>query len=382
MRGLLAAGLLVLQVPALVDGLPNPLQVDRDSASASASTQTSLSSGPSTQIKTPALALPNDELVTGESTTLERELADLHVLRVQLAELEKEVSSRETWLAQATGLTPHRPPPSIADCDSLRCIVQALRCKAAHAASALLNTASSDTNHANITHHPSRNTTTLVEIPVPPWRTNGTRTAPPGSLTSAPIPAVVEDGVVGGSDDPPLALLLLLVGLAGLACLGTQLALSCCRVGRQGLAGALPPPVTVTRRGPGWWRAVWEQRLVDGASLWRRSGQRGGVQVRLGEEEGYGNGEGYEYRDEKGPCYLDEKTAHAHALYEAGGDEEEERDGERDMESECASEAEEEEEELTLGEELASFRAALDLVEGIVAAEEQRARERESDALR
>ncbi|KAK4238080.1 hypothetical protein C8A03DRAFT_44132 [Achaetomium macrosporum] len=364
-------------------------QLDRDTDSAT--TQTTLSSGPSTQIGTPTLTPHDNEPAKDESTTLSRELADLHVLRVQLAELEKEVSNRETWLAEATGLKPsYRPSSSIAECDSLRCFVQALLRKAAYAASAVLNTDSSNNNNnndADITHSSNRNATSLVTIPLPLWRTDdGTRTAHPTSpAMSAPIPAdrdhrpqpaaEVEDEFVGGIDDSPVALFILLVGFVALACLGMEIIpYCCCRVERgggnlleiRGTGGLLPPPVTATGR-PGWWRT----------GFWER---RGGGQIRLREEDGNRNGYGYECRDEKDGCYLDEKTA-PHALYEDGGDDE---DGESDVKSESGCEAEEEEEELTLGEELASFRAALDLVEGIVAAEEQRARRgtRESEAFR
>jgi hypothetical protein len=54
---------------------------------------------------------------------LSQELTDLQALRAQIAQLVDEIHTRETWLADAAGLTT-AGPGSITDCDRPACIIR------------------------------------------------------------------------------------------------------------------------------------------------------------------------------------------------------------------------------------------------------------------
>ncbi|KAJ4300480.1 hypothetical protein N0V88_003155 [Collariella sp. IMI 366227] len=308
---------------------------------------------------------------TPDHTTLSHELADLSALQDQLTSLSREISRRERWLAQATGTAP--PPLDLAACSSISCVFDAILRKAKYAATALFNPSKD-----NFPDQSSNQTTTL---PLPPWR-RGKEDDDDADLLPFDFLAL----------NLPFAVFGLLLVMASLfhrfdrdGCDDASVALPFSAAAEESL-----------RNRPGRLREEWRWRFWaqflrrgDGSESslgwfwWRRDEGRIRLEDGLpGLEDGErGAGDvGYESRDEKRGIWeneernWDEKDAVLLEDSEVEDGEVSETESEGESESEGGSESGG---LSTLGDELASFRAALDLVEGIVAAEENRAAERQ-----
>lgn len=123
---------------------------------------------------------------------LNRELTELRALRAQLAELAKEISAREKWLAAAavsgtTMVTDHSSSSIITDCESLPCALQVILRKTKYGLSALFSY--HDDDDKSDESNDERNRTATV-IPLLPWRKPGQNAASGDA-----------DGHVGGDSD-------------------------------------------------------------------------------------------------------------------------------------------------------------------------------------
>ena len=319
---------------------------------------------------------------------LARELAELRTLHAQLAALEKDVSKREKWLAEAMGTTPL--PPDLIDCDGVACAIQAAFRKMRYAAKAGLPSIITGADKED-----NKNPSDLDRtIPLPPWRKphNATDTDPPNpadpieddsddnKTTWASIIAVVVFCL------PLLPVifisLCILVFAAICAVLAVLFPVICVaelvRAAVEGIWNFLAPPGGEAHRRCS---AVWG-RVMGGVGVWRR----GRGQDTLGDEERDGERTDSEYRDEKGEGdVLDEKEeawdekAGSVVVEEEVVESEGESEGESENESVGDYAESDSEDGLTLGDEISSFRSALALVEDLVA--ETASRERRGDSM-
>ncbi|AEO67033.1 uncharacterized protein THITE_2115764 [Thermothielavioides terrestris NRRL 8126] len=450
MRGLLAAGLLLLELPVLAAGLPHrlPATARGDVASESPAGQNTL--GPAgdaqSRISRPLFTLPDESQAepTTRASTLGRELADLQALRAQLDDLQHEITFRERWLAAAAGLN-MTASASLADCVSVRCLLSVVLRKIRYTFSSaapspssppslsssfppssspsLLPSSSPSLLPSSSPSPSSPNTKTTASpsldhvIPLPPWRSNNIpslnndnndSTAPIRNNTSNQ-PATDGGHTEEGDDDEPIrgatlvpvtpvtfSFLLLLVALVCRIVAGGDVDVdSGMGAGAGAGAGAdddeagLPWPVTApapaarTAAGAALaaatgsrerrdeqrrrWRGLWERMVPAGRRFCASLREREGGPIRLGDEEKVGGGSGEDWDEKREKGAVGEKEAAVCA--DGGWDESKDRDGSGEEEDDG------EEDGLSLGDELASFRAALDLVESIVVAEERRARD-------
>lgn len=333
----------------------------------------------------------HDAAVGGESTgeiqegeevgDLKRELAELEEMRGRLRELEREVEGRERWLIAVGGFEEVQGEE-----DGMWRMIGR---KVKHAVEAVFGGGDGDGEKGG-QHHGN------MTVPLPPWHRpgyNGTDTYPhteqgttDGSLLEAlnhPFAKLI----------PLFALFALLLRLVAVYVLGSNKA-------------AVPPyrlPVYEAegrergcawhrwQHGHRWWSRFWPRvRLVGGK--WGRRGE-----IRLGDMDG---GE-HTYHDEKREFRhedvgLLEEGSEVHGEFEEqesvleereseleGQDEQEgaeyrsehqdedEAESEGDIQSEDRNETDDEE-LLSLDGEFASFRAALDLIDDIVAAGSRR----------
>ncbi|KAL2125864.1 hypothetical protein VTI74DRAFT_2449 [Chaetomium olivicolor] len=414
MRQFSTAALLMLQLPVLAHGLPYPVsQGDARDSSAPALTILDPQSTPGSNEVTPlqdVLTLVDHEPVAdegGQQTTLSRELADLSALQAQLASLSREISRRERWLAQATGTPP--APPDLTACDGLGCVFQAMLRKAKYTAAAVFDSSSSED------HLPAQQRNSSLTIPLPPWR------RPHNNDTSGTTKPRVPDNNNNNNEDDgeeeaevdllPIDFLALNLPFAAFLLLLIFASLFHRFDGEYRDSAPVSLPLSTAeenneRRGTGGrrreerrrrWRGLWMRVLRVGGGRGEGSGnsgrwlwwrREGGIRLEDGPENRERGvvGDPYEHRDEKRGIWdeeerdWDEKDA---VLLEDSCEEEARGGSEAESEAESESESESEiqgesgdqnqdRELLALGEELASFMAALDLVEGIVAAEEER----------
>jgi hypothetical protein len=354
------------------------------------------------------LVIEHDQSASPAQGDLNREITELQALRAHLAELEKAVSSREEWLAAVTGTT---PPPAITDCETLSCVFNTIWHKTKYGLSALFT---SNTDHDNDGDDSDEGNSTNIPIPLPPWRNpqNATDDVDGGSKSDPSNPPDSTTPKPTGGFNPwyPFAIFLvsflvfsILRGIVRRAISGRRrrddewdgLVLHVRETrGSEGISPEEPP-----RR---WWRWV-GQRVWKGLRLsWRK--KEGGV--RLGEEVEIEAG--CEYRDEKvgfadeGEDETDWDEKEVEGLDEERGRSVDwdgrgcwtsgedgfqvfERRDENGAESDRRSSRESLDspsspysspETSSLGDELASFRMAVDLVESMFAAEQGRTRER------
>ncbi|KAK4126006.1 hypothetical protein N657DRAFT_679019 [Parathielavia appendiculata] len=355
---------------------------------------------------------------------LGRELTELRTLRAQLAELAKDVSAREKWLAATavSGTTVTDLSSPITDCDSLPCALRAILRKTKYSLSAVFTNYDDDESDESNEHN-----RTATVIPLPPWRrkldqnatgdadghvdgdSDSSSSANSSSSSSSSSSA---DGEGFDLRHPAhalfavlLAMSLLLALLRSLASLAVSV---CCGERCDGLLPLATEPCRSrgeSRRRWGWaWERVWE--------CWRKCPRTSEGRIRLGEEVEAGNGDWDEKRgfgdrdqcekywdemraeclgeygtpyadaDEQGPCYAArEYLVSEDQVLVLEGDNERRVEGRGDSQgrrdsldsppsSLCVSESS------NLGDEIASFRLAVELVEGMFAAsEEQRDRE-------
>ncbi|KAH6856777.1 hypothetical protein B0I37DRAFT_368322 [Chaetomium sp. MPI-CAGE-AT-0009] len=346
-----ATGLfLLLNVPTFTNGLPHStLEAPDAGASASA-----LASPP------PSLVVPGARTAAGHDiaassndggegsleSRLELELAELKALRAQLASLAKEVDTRALRLATSVGPTDRS---ALADCDSPACILRAVRRKAGYAVEALrLNRGDGDDGGGYLSGQQRR------------------RRRRQDVTDSYPEPEP-QGGVVEGLDllIHRLLLCILAVFTVQHVAIGAGLMLLCFAVL--------------------WCGSICRDALGKAMSgRWRPWRAREG-RIRLGDEEAVDWG-----LTEKGEERLDEKQSNPgeeerNRDEKAGFDEERYRheyvsSWVEDVEVVEAAEDNDiaggDEEPLTLGDEIASFRSALELVENMVAATEERHRGR------
>ena len=276
---------------------------------------------------------------------LARELAELDQLKLRLAELEREVYDRGRRLAEVAGVGGTDDDGD----DGLWYPVLALLRKAKYAATAIINT---NTNNHNEDDQLDQGNTTL-----PLTDTNSTT---PEDTTGLGLEAV----------NLPLAQLLFLFIV-----LATVFHLVVIHVFGYGVANtpaqSLPLSEAAGREERTQRRGFWARALAACRSLGSRR-RRQSSEILLGEGEGdrHGNEYAYGYGDEKRGC-MDEKDVGVFEDHD--GD-----DGGCGIEYESESEGDDEDGESTLEDEFASFRAALEMVDGIVAAEEGRSRAREA----
>ncbi|KAK4103501.1 hypothetical protein N658DRAFT_493980 [Parathielavia hyrcaniae] len=434
MRRFLVTVLVVLQV-GLGNGLPHrSRRVDGDDLSPGTWRQTTpatirLISPPAEDVQKPAvihqdLTVADHDPPAPLEGDLDRELAELQTLRAQLAELAKVVSVREKWLAAAVSgtapVTTDHSSTAITDCDSLLCALQALLRKAKYALSALLAAHEGENKSVEVNE---RNRTATTVIPLPPWQNLHHQNAADdgdddaghvdgdsGSLASSNS----SSSSAGGRDfdlrHPAHTLFALLLAMLLLLSLFHALGSQACS-GRRGGAewDGLAPPATEPCRSLGESRRRWRWRWASGERVrgfWGRCPGTSEGDIKLGEEVDAGYGSGDEKRefgdgdwDEKrGGCPGEYGASYADA--DADADAEREylvsEDGglvlEGDDESGIESEADPQSrrgsldgppsprlfsESSNIGDEIASFRLAVELVEGMFAAsEEQRGRQR------
>jgi hypothetical protein len=274
---------------------------------------------------------------------LASQLAELDNLKLQLAELEKEVYDRGRQLAEAAGVGGTDDDGD----DGMWYPLLALLRKAKYAATAIINS-----NNHNEDDQLDQGNTTL-----PLTDTNSTT---PEDTTSLGLEAV----------NLPLAQLLFLFIV-----LATVFHLVVIHVFGYGVANipaqSLPLSEAAGREERTQRRGFWVRALAACRSLGSRRRRQSG-EILLGEGDGnrHGNEYGYGYGDEKRGC-MDEKDVGVFEDHDGG-------DGGRGIEYESESEGDDEDGESTLEDEFASFRAALEMVDGIVAAEEGRSRAREA----
>lgn len=326
---------------------------------------------------------------TDPDSNLGRELAELALLRDQLASLASEIEARERrLLAEAGGGWP--PPPGlggsvgILDCDGLGCVARTVLGRLAAAAAAIF-----DSDHGDEPHHPlesGADGAAGAEIPVspPPWR------APAAAINHTAATRYRYESDAGAADgcpvpSPGLALVALvaLLLLVPAALLRPVISRVMVRGGGGSYDAFVDGPSTMA--GPAGWRGRREGEDAGWDRLWQRD-WRGfghprqpgrGEEWRLGRageswagqggdyRDGDGYGYGYGYGDEK-RWLEDEKDARMF-----------EEESEEDSRPEADDGGEgDDEEPLTLAEEIASFRAVADMVGDIIAAEEARARGR------
>ena len=381
MRWLFTVALALQQVPALTHGLAIPhgtygrgvarfankcrhlanTGIGTEELS-SPSTQITLNVAPHTQSEinspisvaadegsptaTPAVVDDAGNEKTKGEDDLARELAELDKLRLRLAELEKEVYDRGRQLAEAAGVGGTDDDGD----DGLWYPLLALLRKAKYAATAIINS-----NNHNEDGQLDQGNTTL-----PLTDTNSTT---PEDTTGLGLEAV----------NLHLAQLLFLFIV-----LATVFHLVVIHVFGYGAANipaqSLPLSEAAGREDRTQRRGFWARALAACRSLGRRRRQSGEILLGEGERDGnrHGNEYGYGYGDEKRRC-MDEKDV---GVFE-------DHDGDDggcgiEYESESESEGDDEDGESTLEDEFASFRAALEMVDGIVAAEEGRSRAREA----
>lgn len=267
------------------------------------------------------------------------EIEELQRLRTSLADLEEEVVSRTRWLADAVG---HAPPPGLADCDNLQCVLHVILRKVGYAAESLLGY--DDEGPPTTKHTNQRDNKPGLEIPLPPWHGG------PKSTDSNPL---IDDG-----REELMALLIL-----GLLC---------------GFAVALVhiPYATISRQ--------FLARMRRGSwSHCRRGGEmqpddEGEVGEILSEKQSlsYGPLEVDEFRGVRVVGWEDETDFDETLGIGRCQSDVAECPGRRGVVEMGHIQDEGGDEMLpTIGDEIASFQSALALVEGLVAAEEERSRE-------
>ncbi|KAK4246399.1 hypothetical protein C7999DRAFT_33205 [Corynascus novoguineensis] len=416
--------LLLLRVPTFSHALPQTLPEASEKVPTS-----NLGSRPATQEPTVVsdqnvLVLDREDVPSSgnQESGLELELAELRALRTRLAQLAEEIDARAKWLAQIAKQTPSATvvtSTSVADCDEPRCVARGVFRKVRYAIGAILSRdadnggggGSDDVGLEDDDRKPGSQTKAPTETNNPsisPRRggdghggDNSSTAATPQQQHGLEAVTTLEkeenDGNDGndGNDETNLPPTFQSVVSVLLAQLNWQLSLlaivlGCCyasmrwfrnRVVLRRLRSLLPlrePGVPVRQ----------SMRPCDGAydswRSWRAPEGRGTLrpQERLvekgeschfcmgQEEEGNSNEKVYEdekglYWDEKSDRYEVEPAATDDAANDRGMVEEEEEEEDDD---------DDDEEPLTLGEEIASFRSALELVEGMVAAQEERIR--------
>jgi hypothetical protein len=274
------------------------------------------------------------------SSDLELQLAELKVLRAQLASLAKEVDARALRLATSVRSA---AASALVDCDGPACVVRAVRRKAGYAVEAFRVVGRDGADQDRPGQHRRHRRDT----------------------TDSDADLEHQSGVVEGFDLLMHRLLLSIVAVFTIqhVAIGVGLILLCFAVL---WCGSLCRDVLSKAACGGWWWRAREGRIkleneevVDGG-LAEKEGEyldekRGGP----GEEEVYRNEkaafneEGY--RDEYTP-WVDEDVEVVEDSEEYGADDE----------------------RLALGDELASFRSAVELVESMVAATDERHRGRTS----
>ncbi|AEO55446.1 hypothetical protein MYCTH_2299295 [Thermothelomyces thermophilus ATCC 42464] len=306
---------------------------------------------------------------------VELELAELRALRVRLSRLADEVDARAQRLGRVAGLEAAEaaaaapaaaPAPALVDCDGPACVARTVLRKAGYAVSAVrLGDGDGDDDDDNNDPEPRGRPET-----VGPdgggggsGRGEGTGTEPPTLLRW------------------PLGLLLVVIMgcVAAAGCLRNRAVTRRRRRAPPSLPFHEPevpyqPPRRFQGSPPTWWRpqrvperqitSADEQRPVEkGGGPWHCCLDDWEEEDDLGKEKG-----GDEKRrclDEGSDRYMDEPSVTEVAEHNSGAVVEE---------VDYELEEEEEEELLTLGEEIALFRSALELVEGMVAAQEERLR--------
>ncbi|KAL2021923.1 hypothetical protein VTK56DRAFT_6342 [Thermocarpiscus australiensis] len=278
------------------------------------------------------------------SDLIETELAALQSLRRQLAELEKEVYDRERRLAEMMRLD------SVAalddddddDCAGLRCVVRVILRKAEYAAAAIFSSDGAEQRD----YHPDHGNCTPINhntLESPPPH------GPHDDSTKPEIPTDSKSDGPGNAITRPPCVKVVILFLV-LAPLFRTVALWRERRSRR--------REEHRRRWLGWlWERVWGVGNLPGG---RVQGRRQG-EIRAGGGDGYDG-----CWDKKAAMDMGEKKDYAPlgCRTETDTDEESESEGERELAEARSS---------TLEDEFASFRAAVGLVEDMVAAEEGRA---------
>ncbi|KAK3292271.1 uncharacterized protein B0H64DRAFT_225467 [Chaetomium fimeti] len=342
--------LLLLNVPTFTNGLPNPL-LEAPGAGASASALTS----PPPSLTVPGARTPASQEVpiprkdNGEDSLesrLELELAELQALRAQLASLTKEVDTRAVRLAARVGPTDRS---ALVDCDGPTCVFRAVMRKAGYAVEALRRNGGDGDGGDDDEYLPGQQR-----------RHRRQEDAADSYPDLEP-----RDEVVKGLDLLIHKLLFSILAVFTIRhiAIGAGLMLLCFVVL---WCGSLCRDALGKATGSWWqpWRAREGRiRLGDEEAVDWGSAEKG--------EERFDGKQGEPCEEEEG--YWDEKA----------GFDEEGYQGEyvpfvaEDAEIFEDNDNEEgDEEQLTLGDEIASFRSAVELVENMVAAAEERQRGR------
>ncbi|KAL2177180.1 uncharacterized protein P884DRAFT_277936 [Thermothelomyces heterothallicus CBS 202.75] len=301
---------------------------------------------------------------------VELELAELRALRVRLSRLADEVDARAQRLGRVAGqeaaaaAAAAAPAPALVDCDGPACVARTVLRKAGYAVRAVRLGDGDDDD----------------DDPEPRGRPE----------TVGPDGGGGGSGRREGTEPPtllrwPLGLLLMVIIMGCCVAAAGRLRNRAVTRRRRRAPPSLPfhepeVPHQPPRRFHGgaltWWRPqrVVPERQITSADERRPVEKGGGPWHRClddrEEEDDPGKEKGGD--DEKRPCldegsdrYVDEPSVTEVAEHGSGAVVEE---------VDYYLEEEEEEELLTLGEEIASFRSALELVEGMVAAQEERLR--------
>ncbi|KAL2200380.1 hypothetical protein P885DRAFT_57258 [Corynascus similis CBS 632.67] len=407
--------LLLIWVPTLSHALSQTLPEASEKVPTS-----NLGSRPATQEPTVAsnqnvLVLDREDVASSgnQESSRELELAELRALRIRLTRLAEEVDARAKWLAQITKQTPSATvvtATSVADCDDPGCVARGVFRKVRYAIGAIL---SRDVNSGgggggdNVgLEDDDRKPGSQTKAPT---ETNNTSISPrhggdghggDNSSTAATsqqqhgqeaVTTLEKEGN-NGNDEAGLPPTFQGVVSVLLAQLNWQLSLlaivlGCCyaamrwfrnRVVLRRLRPLLPlrePHVPVRQSMRLYdgvydgWRSWWAPEGRVTLSPQERLVEKGESCHYCMDREEEGNSNEKRYEDEKG-LYWDEKSDR----YEVEPAATEDAANDTDMVEEEEEDDDDDEEPFTLGEEIASFRSALELVESMVAAHEERMR--------
>jgi hypothetical protein len=247
---------------------------------------------------------------------LSQELTDHQAHRAQKAQLADEIHTRETWLANAAGVTTSGPG-SVTDCDRPACIIRAISRKVKYAI-----TVTRDQDHRpSQPQHNNPPVLPTMTIPRPPWRSES-QTPNPTTTTTSEHANELDAGTLPAWQHT--ALLTLALPLAVAVFFGVYSAvhyLWCCVDGRRSRSRCHPAeprlPVyqdegeDVRREWVGVVGEIGDDRWCD----WRSDPGVGGVD----EKGGYLGGDGEE---EGGGCW-DEKRGGLDGEKESREDEDE-----------------------------------------------------------
>ncbi|KAH6635445.1 hypothetical protein B0J18DRAFT_406975 [Chaetomium sp. MPI-SDFR-AT-0129] len=274
---------------------------------------------------------------SGETSTLSLEIEELQRLRTSLADLEDEVVARARWLADTVG---HTPPPSLVDCDDLQCVLRVILRKAGYAAEGLLG----HTDEGPPTKHTSQRDKKLgLEIPLPPWR---------GGSNSPDFNPLADDG---REEWMTLIILGLLCGFAVVLVHIPYSAISRLFLARM-------------RRGSWpYWKREGGMQLDDGDEAGEDLSKKHSLISSPLEVDGFRGVQVVGWEDETGfneTLGIERCQSGVVEYPRRGGVDEMERIQDEGTDEMLP----------TIGDEIASFQFALALVEGMVAAEEERSR--------